>query len=578
MSSPSISAMSSPSTQGPVSDAQRKIQGQPAMEKLIPMINQLQDVFSTLGASSKVDLPQIVVVGSQSAGKSSVLESICHRDFLPRGSGIVTRRPLILQLNHVAPQPEGQPQEWGYFLHNKEKKFTDFDEICKEIEAETDRLAGDGQCVSDKPIGLRLYSPHVLNLTLVDLPGIARNPVGDQPKNIEVLIKEMVMKFITKENALILAVSAANQDLATSDAISMAQRADPNGDRTIGVLTKLDLMDRGTDAYNVLMNKECPLKLGWTGVVNRSQAAIDEKQPIQTARFEEMKFFLNHPKYRAIAEQQGTDYLCTKLNRILIRHIQKTLPGLRERINDLTVKYQQEMESYGATIDESARGATLLNIISHYSVAYCNTIEGRNYNLESKKLEGGSRINYIFTKVVRKMFDDVKIGDIANPEAIRTVIRNASGTQTALFFPEHAIDVFVNRILLTLEKPSQKIIDMVVQELVTVCKSVASTVPELSRFARISSEITELAEDLIRELSEPCHKFIKNIIECELSYVNTMHPDFLSNLDTNNINSGSTPAGNGATSPTLGSVINSALLNQPNGFGNNGGSNTKFTS
>ncbi|GIQ90528.1 dynamin superfamily protein [Kipferlia bialata] len=73
----------------------------PAMNRLIPIINRLQDVFQILGTEAEIDLPQIVVVGSQSSGKSSVLEHICHRDFLPRGSGIVTRRPLILQLHHT---------------------------------------------------------------------------------------------------------------------------------------------------------------------------------------------------------------------------------------------------------------------------------------------------------------------------------------------------------------------------------------------------------------------------------------------------------------------------------------------
>jgi GTP-binding protein EngB required for normal cell division len=68
------------------------------MERLIPIVNKLQDSFASLGTSVQIDLPQIAVIGSQSAGKSSVLENFVGRDFLPRGSGIVTRRPLILQL------------------------------------------------------------------------------------------------------------------------------------------------------------------------------------------------------------------------------------------------------------------------------------------------------------------------------------------------------------------------------------------------------------------------------------------------------------------------------------------------
>ena len=91
------------------------------MERLIPIVNLLQDTFATLGSSISIDLPQIAVVGSQSAGKSSVLENFVGKDFLPRGSGIVTRRPLILQLLNT------KGGEYAEFLHAKGRKFTDFE-------------------------------------------------------------------------------------------------------------------------------------------------------------------------------------------------------------------------------------------------------------------------------------------------------------------------------------------------------------------------------------------------------------------------------------------------------------------
>lgn len=122
------------------------------------------------------------------------------RDFLPRGSGIVTRRPLVLQLMNST-------MEYGEFLHCRERKFTDFNGILKEIEDETNRVVGGNKNISPVPINLRIYSPHVLNLTLVDLPGLTKVPIGDQPADIEHQIREMVLSFITKENCLILAVT-----------------------------------------------------------------------------------------------------------------------------------------------------------------------------------------------------------------------------------------------------------------------------------------------------------------------------------------------------------------------------------
>ena len=221
------------------------------MERLLPVFHKLQDALSTLGSDVHTpELPQIVVVGSQSSGKSSVLESIVGRDFLPRGSGIVTRRPLLLQLVHTPKGSKANPpgDEWGEFLHAQGRKFTDFAEIRREIEAETDRKLGRGgsKRVSGEPIRLCIYSPRVLDLSLVDLPGVTKVPVADQPADIESQLRNMVMQYISNRNAIILAVSPANSDIATSDAMQLAKAVDPHGERTMGVITKLDLMDAGT--------------------------------------------------------------------------------------------------------------------------------------------------------------------------------------------------------------------------------------------------------------------------------------------------------------------------------------------
>lgn len=105
---------------------------------------------------------------------SSRYARIVGRDFLPRGQGIVTRRPLVLQLIHTpSPDPSSSYTEWGQFLHI-DKRFTDFNEIRKEIEQETYRVAGQNKGISKLPIHLRIYSPNVLDLTLVDLPGLTK--------------------------------------------------------------------------------------------------------------------------------------------------------------------------------------------------------------------------------------------------------------------------------------------------------------------------------------------------------------------------------------------------------------------
>ena len=138
------------------------------------------------------------------------------------------------------------------FAHKPTKQFYDFDEVRNEIVSQTERETETGVCVTDKPINLKIYSPNVVNLTLIDLPGITRNPVGDQPRNIEEILRNMVVRFIREPSCIIMAVTAANTDLALSDAIQLAKEYDPTGERTIGVITKVDIMDRGTDASEIL--------------------------------------------------------------------------------------------------------------------------------------------------------------------------------------------------------------------------------------------------------------------------------------------------------------------------------------
>lgn len=117
-----------------------------------------------------------------------MLENIVGKDFLPRGSGIVTRRPLILQLINIPSEdvPEGEEalphtpasvatqHEWAEFHHISGRKFTDFSDVKREIENETARIAGSNKGISRQPISLKIYSPHVLSLTLVDLPGLTK--------------------------------------------------------------------------------------------------------------------------------------------------------------------------------------------------------------------------------------------------------------------------------------------------------------------------------------------------------------------------------------------------------------------
>ncbi|XP_056394688.1 dynamin-1 isoform X6 [Hyla sarda] len=493
--------------------------GNRGMEELIPLVNKLQDAFSAIGQNANLDLPQIAVVGGQSAGKSSVLENFVGRDFLPRGSGIVTRRPLVLQLVN-------SPTEYGEFLHCKGKKFTDFEEIRLEIEAETDRVTGTNKGISPVPINLRVYSPNVLNLTLVDLPGMTKVPVGDQPVDIEAQIREMLMQFVTKENCLILAVSPANSDLANSDALKIAKEVDPQGQRTIGVITKLDLMDEGTDARDILENKLLPLRRGYIGVVNRSQKDIDGKKDIQAALSAERKFFLSHPSYRHLAERMGTPYLQKTLNQQLTNHIRDTLPALRNRLQGQLLSIEKEVDEYkNFRPDDPARKTkALLQMVQQFSVDFEKRIEGSGDQIDTYELSGGARINRIFHErfpfeLVKMEFDEKDLR-----REISYAIKNIHGIRTGLFTPDLAFEAIVKKQVQKLKEPSLKCVDMVVSELTSTIRKCSE---KLSQYPHLREEMERIVTTHIREREGRTKDQVMLLIDIELAYMNTNHEDFI---------------------------------------------------
>ncbi|XP_026026065.1 dynamin-2 isoform X5 [Astatotilapia calliptera] len=493
--------------------------GNRGMEDLIPLINKLQDAFSSIGQTCNLDLPQIAVVGGQSAGKSSVLENFVGRDFLPRGSGIVTRRPLILQLVN-------SKAEYAEFLHCKGRKFVDFDEVRQEIEAETDRLTGSNKGISPIPINLRVYSPNVLNLTLIDLPGMTKVPVGDQPQDIEHQIRDMLLQFITKESCLILAVTPANTDLANSDALKIAKEVDPQGLRTIGVITKLDLMDEGTDARDILENKLLPLRRGYIGVVNRSQKDIDGKKDIRAALAAERKFFLSHPAYRHIAERMGTPHLQKSLNQQLTNHIRDTLPGLRSKLQSQLLSLEKEVEEYkNFRPDDPARKTkALLQMVQQFGVDFEKCIEGSGDQVDTSNLSGGAKINRIFHErfpfeLVKMEFDEKELR-----KEISYAIKNIHGVRTGLFTPDLAFEAIVKKQIIKLKDPCLKCVDLVVVELVTLIRKCTE---KLTSYPRLREETERIVTTYIRERDSKTKDQVLLLIDIELSYINTNHEDFI---------------------------------------------------
>ena len=224
--------------------------------EILRIANTLNGIFSTsAGALKPPEVPRLVVVGTQSSGKSSLLNGIMAADILPLGEQMVTRAPLSLQLFH-APDPAAMRAEFGDFsngawrlsagipLQCPEPTAAQLEQIRRTIEEQTESRAGSQKGVSHEPIFLRIYSPYVPNLSLVDLPGLTMTALTDkgQPHDIKARIRAMISSFIEQERTIILLVCPARSDLEADPAVELVKEVDPTGKRTVGVLTKVDLM------------------------------------------------------------------------------------------------------------------------------------------------------------------------------------------------------------------------------------------------------------------------------------------------------------------------------------------------
>lgn len=339
--------------------------------KLIEVRNILKEIDHE---SDQLTLPSIVVIGSQSSGKSSVLEAIVGHEFLPKGNNMVTRRPIELTLIHTPAQP-GRPTkdtlvEYAEFPGLGLGRITDFSHVQKTL-YDLNMAVPASECVSDEPIELRIHSPHVPDLTLIDLPGYVQIASMDQPDELREKIQKLCHKYIQEPN-IILAVCAADVDLANSPALRASRQVDPLGLRTIGVVTKMDLVPPEVGA-GILSNNKYPLALGYVGVVCKNNLGVfqsskghdratgEGKMSSLVMKQESDYFAANKEHFRAptrgrnagVQPTTGTDTLRRRLMSVLEESMGSSLHGIAN-----AVQVELEEASYQFKVQYNDRSIT----------------------------------------------------------------------------------------------------------------------------------------------------------------------------------------------------------------------------
>ena len=495
------------------------------MNSLISLINKLQEILTVSQLKYKINLPQIICIGSQSSGKSSIIESIIGKDFLPKGSGIVTRRPLILQLIN---QKEGE--DYCEFFLKPNEKITDFSKVTKEIILQTEKIAGKEKLISDKPIIMKIFSSKLIDLTLVDLPGLVKVPLKGQPDNIDSQIKKIVLDFISNSNSIILAITPSNVDISNSDSLKIAREVDPYFTRTLGVISKVDLVENYLEFVNIIKNNVYPLKYGYIGVTCRTSKENLNNKSLDNQIKDEEDIYQEINEYSEILNNLGIKNLTNKLKDLLTEKIKLSIPTIKENLNNIIFKKEKELKELGDEIiledNEISMNTFLLSSVFKFTTKYKELLNGDILNSNLNKVYiGAAKINKIFNQKFINEILSIDPLDNLKDEEILIVIKNSNGLRPSLFVPEIAFEILVKQEIKRLEEPGLLCVKKVYDELINTINCIS--LPEIVRFKNLEIKIKELLINIIEKCIPEVNQMIKNLILIELSYINSSHPDFL---------------------------------------------------
>ncbi|KAG9140648.1 hypothetical protein Leryth_006842 [Lithospermum erythrorhizon] len=385
--------------------------------------------------------------------------------------------------------------------------------VRKEIADETDRVTGKTKQISPVPIHLSIYSPNVVNLTLIDLPGLTKVAVEGQPESIVQDIENMVRSYVEKPNCIILAISPANQDIATSDAIKLSREVDPAGDRTFGVLTKLDLMDKGTDALDVLEGRAYRLQHPWVGIVNRSQQDINKNVDMIAARRKEREYFATSPDYSHLANKMGSEYLAKLLSQHLESVIKARIPSITSLINKNIEELESELDHMGRPIagDAGAQLYTILEMCRAFDKIFKEHLDGGR--------PGGDRIYGVFDNQLPAALRKLPFDRHLSIQSVKKMVSEADGYQPHLIAPEQGYRRLIEGSLNYFRGPAESSVDAVHFVLKELVRKSLGECEELKRFPSLEAAIAAAAYESLDRFKDESKKTVLRLVDMEASYL-----------------------------------------------------------
>jgi len=534
--------------------------------EVLRIANTLSGIFSSVapgggsasGAASgrlrEPELPRLVVVGTQSSGKSSLLNGFLAADILPLGEQMVTRAPLNLQLVH-SPDPAEMRAEFGDYscgawqcaaavpLAFPDPTPPQLQQIRASIEAQTEARAGAQKGVSAAPIFVRYYSPNVPNLSLVDLPGLTMTALTDhgQPRDIKRQIRDMIAAYIRPERTIILMVCGARADLEADPALELVKEHDPQGARTVGVLTKVDLMNAGTDVARYLegsVPSDLRLALGYFAVRNRSPAEAKGPQGLTVLDgFRvEREYFGKHAAYSALGAagrvRLGVPLLSRFLSRVLLQHLKQHLPGIVAEMNVLTKETERALALLGPMVpaDEAGKTALAQTLIASFCRDFVGALVEKRADVKT-----GRRIKDAFEALQGTLRDVSPFSAAAFPdEYLVEAAKDCEGNHLSFPIPpiellEHMLQHPEHRPIRQLLQPCLACLATVHDQLLALASRLLNS-PSLCRFPQLQARVREEVAEMLGGARTLAQAKVEELIEMEEAYISTDDQAFLSEL------------------------------------------------
>jgi len=523
--------------------------------KVIQINNELNGIFN-----DQIKLPRLVVVGSQSSGKSSVLNSIITMNILPTGSEMVTRTPLSMELSPIL-NPNESSIEFGEYIvsegsNNAWKKIknirvtypepttNELNIVKNEIERITNMIAGTKKNISKKPINIKIFLPNVPNLTLIDLPGLTQVACRDkgQPDDIKDQIEQLVGSYIESEETIILSVIPARVDVEADYGVGFVRRYDYNFSRSVGVLTKVDIMNIDTDVSNYVkinsdLSKDLRMKYGYYMVRNRANKELTT-MTMKDGFEKELSFFNSHPVYSKLNSDEknrlGTENLRSKLVLILSEKVKQCLPDISRQINEKYNEVCGELMTMGSDIPDGIFEKQ--SYINHLVVNFCTKFV--------HTLEGSDKGNYNVGRIIKDGFNEYrkKISTInpineMDPKYIENISKNVEGNHMSFFIPSIAVfescltDVKYKPIQRLAEpsinciKDNNKILKKLVSDILNSSNNEIYRYPNLVKYLE-----DKIYEKIIDFHTEEVTNYTLNLINMEESYIWTENEKFTNNM------------------------------------------------